>query len=670
MSGKAKAKRPKKYGEDGTRTASPAEPTSTVTARVGPVWNDATALLALCAVVVACYLPALVNGFVYDDVPLILLAKTPRTLHEITGLVTQGHWNNLPYYRPLPRLALGLEKLAFGEQATYYHLINAGLMGLAAAAAFAIFRLSVLHIPLGIAWMAAALVALHPLASDTVYPASAGPETLLYVVTLLGAVYAFLRSGRRWHAAALALLAASLLSKEHAIVGPMLFLLADVCGLSADAPAHRWAQWPDWVKRHAPVAAVVIVYFVLRSYFVAQGASITLAVTRHPEGPLLSLLYTLQTIFAPAVQLVYEPRKTYWLVLWRQAVWVVAVLLLARAILTQWKALRDPLTFFAAWTLVALLPTANFFMQETQYAERYVLLPYVGVVGLTAVLAARIARHGAARHPIYGVGVLLVCLAAGISVFRGTYYRDDETFLAQWAHTDPQPVEALAMLGEDRFRAGNIDSAIATYRAAINANPRACSFVYEPLGRALEAKGKLAEAIVNYRQAVAQRPQDRGAAQSLALALHKQTTQDGPGNDRQPTEVSSHDPVTLLNLGAAADNDGHSDEALRLFRQALDRESGSQLDAADRADVRAKAHYNIGRVLAQRGEIAEAMHEYERALTENPQYAYAHTNLGLLLLDRDQVKEAIAHFEAALRANPNLTNAQGALDRARAMQRR
>ena len=644
--------------------------TPSPTARRAERSGSRVALAALIVVVVLCYLPALENGFVYDDVPLIIATDTPHGWHEIAGLLTQGHWNNLPYYRPLPRLALGVEKIGFDDAAAGYHLVNALLMGLAVAAAFAIFRLPVLRLSLWIAWLAAALFALHPVASDTVYPASAGPETLMYIVALLWSVYAFLRPGRRWYALALLLLAAALLSKEQAIVAPLLFLLADVCGLSADAPARQWAQWPEWLKRYAPVAAAVVGYFLLRSYFVAKGAAEKLAITMYPEGPLMSLLYTLQTIFAPAVELIYEPRKTYWVVMWRQALWIAAVALLAIAIVRHRRELGRQVWFFVAWPFVAFLPTANVFLQETQFAERYVFLPYFGVVGAVALVSARAAKSATARRGVVLAGTALVGLAAGISLVRGTYYRDEETFLTQWATTDPQPVRALAMRGEDRFRAGDVDGAIAAYRDAITANPHACSWVYEPLGRALEAKGRLGEAIENYRHAVALRPDDSGAARSLMLALRKKGVRSDASSGGSPqTGGEPTDAIALLNLGVAADGEGHSDDALRYYHQAIAREPESSLSAADRSDLLAKAHYNIGRVLARRGETDEAMKEYQRALELNPRYAYAHTNFGLLLLDRGQIDDAILHFEAALEANPGLTLAQRSLDRARARKR-
>src|SRR5262249_58752993 len=105
---------------------------------------------------------------------------------------------------------------------------------------------------------AAALFALHPLASSTVYPIASGRETLLPSLWTLLAVYAFLRSGSRWYAVALAAFAAALFSKEQSVVVPALFVLADGLRLSADAPGGDLRRW---AARYLPIAAIVRLYF-------------------------------------------------------------------------------------------------------------------------------------------------------------------------------------------------------------------------------------------------------------------------------------------------------------------------------------------------------------------------------------------------------------------------
>ena len=69
------------------------------------------------------------------------------------------------------------------------------------------------------------------------------------------------------------------------------------------------------------------------------------------------------------------------------------------------------------------------------------------------------------------------------------------------------------------------------------------------------------------------------------------------------------------------------------------------------------AHYNLGNVLFERGEIAEAIRQYELTLKSWPNYPRAHNNLGLALYRQGKLDDAIGHYDLALRAAPNFAEA-------------
>jgi protein O-mannosyl-transferase len=73
------------------------------------------------------------------------------------------------------------------------------------------------------------------------------------------------------------------------------------------------------------------------------------------------------------------------------------------------------------------------------------------------------------------------------------------------------------------------------------------------------------------------------------------------------------------------------------------------------------AHNDLGMVLADRGQMAEAMEQYEQALKLNPTYAQAYNNLGNAFLQKGQIDEAIAQYKEALKINPNYAGAYNGL---------
>ena len=56
------------------------------------------------------------------------------------------------------------------------------------------------------------------------------------------------------------------------------------------------------------------------------------------------------------------------------------------------------------------------------------------------------------------------------------------------------------------------------------------------------------------------------------------------------------------------------------------------------------AHNSLGATLAERGQIGEAMAQFEKVLEIDPEDELAHSNLGIALAVRGELDEAIAHF--------------------------
>jgi protein O-mannosyl-transferase len=73
------------------------------------------------------------------------------------------------------------------------------------------------------------------------------------------------------------------------------------------------------------------------------------------------------------------------------------------------------------------------------------------------------------------------------------------------------------------------------------------------------------------------------------------------------------------------------------------------------------AHNNLALALGDRGELAEAINHFRRAVQINPAFAEAHTNLGHFLALQGSPWEAIPHLRRALQVNPEFANAHNTL---------
>ena len=193
------------------------------------------------------------------------------------------------------------QKGLHGNDPAPYHAFNLALAFAASLLLLALLRHAAFGIGRAPALFAAALFAVHPVTSECVHPIASGRETLIPVVFCLAALLAWLRAGLAWRALALASLAGALLAKEQAVVLPAILALADALGVSDDPPGRSLRRW---AARLAPVGAILLGYAVLRALVLGSAGGRRVAAFTAPLGPLLAVLYTLQTTFAPFAELV------------------------------------------------------------------------------------------------------------------------------------------------------------------------------------------------------------------------------------------------------------------------------------------------------------------------------------------------------------------------------
>jgi tetratricopeptide (TPR) repeat protein len=101
------------------------------------------------------------------------------------------------------------------------------------------------------------------------------------------------------------------------------------------------------------------------------------------------------------------------------------------------------------------------------------------------------------------------------------------------------------------------------------------------------------------------------------------------------------------NLGDALLQKGNVDEAIVQYQKALQ----IYPDYAE-------AHYNLGCALLKKGNVDEAITQYQKALQITPDDAGVHNNLGNALLTKGNVDEAVAHFQQALQITPDFAEAR------------
>ena len=212
---------------------------------------------------------------------------------------------NFPYYRPITRSTFALQKTIWGNAPRPYHLFNAVLAGAVTIAVFGLLRRPGMGIKFGAALIASLWFSLHPAVSECIYPAASGRETLLPMLVILLACWAYFGAGKQFYWLAMLLFAVALLCKEQAAVLPGIFVLAD----ALIAGAH-----PETPGNGSPGTSTGghSCRLLFRATPGIQCAVAALSDCRASLDPVYSLLYGIQTAVIPFAELHYEPTQMVW----------------------------------------------------------------------------------------------------------------------------------------------------------------------------------------------------------------------------------------------------------------------------------------------------------------------------------------------------------------------
>jgi Tfp pilus assembly protein PilF len=151
------------------------------------------------------------------------------------------------------------------------------------------------------------------------------------------------------------------------------------------------------------------------------------------------------------------------------------------------------------------------------------------------------------------------------------------------------------------------------------------------------------------------------------------STSSDPNGSRQPTvesRVPSSSPVAAKDAAARPGRDSGQVSPARTASDDLDaallsQRAGDFDDALaryrallERDELNAQTHNNLGLLYQEKGLLAEAARELERAVLLGPRNAGTLSNYGVTLLMLGRTDEAVAEFQAALKIDPGNLDAR------------
>jgi len=643
--------------------ASPAPP------RVPP------ALIAvLCAVLavatLAAYWGVHANGFVlFDD--NIYVGDNVHVKQGLSGasIVWALTATEAANWHPLTWFSHMLDVQLFGLDAGDHHLTSVLLHSINA-----ILLLILLFRMTGALWRStfvAALFALHPLHVESVAWIAERKDVLSTLFWLLttGAWMEYVKSKKAApYAFALVFYAMGIMSKPMVVTLPFALLLLDYWPFKRIAFPLRentetlkklvWEKAPMFVM----AAASCIVTVIAQRSGGAVKTMMDFPFDQRVANALHAYAAYLGKAFWPSALAVYYPHPH----LGFSALSIIAAFLGLACItaLAFVMGKRAPyLPFGWLWYLGTLVPVIGLMQVGDQaMADRYTYIPLIGIfIAIAWGLAAIVNGSRALRRAVTAAAAAALAVLFILTRIQTGYWRDTEALFAHALAVTKDNDLANYKLGCIRLEQGNLDEAIAYLTQVVRINPRHAEFTpfagllsegHTNLAIALNRRGRPAEALEHFQEALKYGPNNPQAMNNLGLALVQ--------SHQLPQAIETFEEAVrrvpdfadaqnnLANALAAADR---LEEAVGHYRQAL----RIRPDSAKTLD-------NLGLALGKLNRIPEAMERFQEAVRIDPDFAEAHYHLGIGLAHVRRFEEAREHYQKALQIRPDFPEARAALE--------
>ena len=598
------------------------------------------AAVALAAVVVAVFWPALRGELVYDDLQVVARNPCLRSFDRLPEALTGAYWDFLDeesaarigYWRPLTTLALFAAQQLGGGAPWVFHAVALGLHAAAAAVAFLLLRRLGGGDPA--AFAGALLFAVHPLQVEAVSWISAVSEPLQGLLVLLG-LWAHLRWRDRGSVgvpvATACCLAAGLAAKESAAALVPMALALDFARSRRDSAAQPGGPGNHMtsgtgtplLRAYGPLAVVGVLYALARMGVFHDWRAGFDRMPLHLGVPFARLASLRAEFFGGALELLAWPAR---LVLFREV----------RPVLPPSDpALQRALWWSGLWVVGLGLAA---WRRRRDLAGALLLIP-------AGVLPVLLRLEGVGRFPLSDRFLYLSVLGAAMFVARLLFGSLPRTVAAA-------VVLALALpLGlRARARIGVWENESTLFRHAVAETPRSV-YTNWGLGRVLLGEYRRTGDPVTLTEAL-DRFKD---AQDLA------SPPDGSPPD-PAVLVTAHDLLQanlgvgwyyLLCAGSTPDRCGFA-EAELVFRAALERFPESDL-----------ARVGLGVSLMHMGRLDQAANYLFEAVDINPLQPETWFHLGRLECMRGNWESAVSYFESSLELQPDDVAALTGLGEAR-----
>jgi tetratricopeptide (TPR) repeat protein len=506
-------------------------------------------VIALTFLVLLTYANSLQNEFLSDDIPSIVQNENIKTFSFVIA-------NPLAAVQPfiyflIYRIA-GPNPAAFRLVNILFHVGTVWLIYLI------ISRL----INSKVAFISAAIFAVHPILTESVTWISGGPYSWYSFFFLLSFLTYIRSHNLNSYIISLAFFIISMSLNPKAISLPFIFFLYEI----ALAKDKNWAKTLPFffVSGIWGLHLVGLVGQRLSSVqaFFPQASGIYNPAVQIP----IAITSYLKLIFWPKDLTLYHSELS--VTRFEYALQIIVFLLFLGLVLYSFR--HNRLVFFwLSFFFISLLPTLTPLRLGWVVAERYVYLGSIGIFVVISLVLYKLSKLHHVKIASYIIFGLIITALCARTVNRNIDWRSEDNLWIATAKTSPSDPQTHNNMGDVYGRHGDLSSAAREFEIAIQLNPNYAA-AYHNLGNTLRDMGERGKAIENYQKAVSFDPNLWQSYQNLAAIYWGQNKLDLTRDNLQKAiAINHHSSDLYANLGVIYLVQDNKDDAKKAFLEAL-----------------------------------------------------------------------------------------------------
>jgi tetratricopeptide (TPR) repeat protein len=592
-----------------------------------------THLIIVTALAFFTSLNTITNDFAYDDWWMFVKNPFMQSGRNLALVFFTNPWTPVDgpgltfyYFRPLIATFHIVEYHFFGTKAGAYHLINVIIHALVTGLVFIILR-KISDRP-RLAFIAAALFAVHPVHAESVAWISGVPDILVALFGLIIVyVYLLYRQAGQWYHVILmsGLFLGALLTKETALMLSATILLVEIylgksIGIRNLHFRRVFAVWGAF-------AVSIFVYLLLRFY--SNGGVLFNTEQRYP---LINVLATIPNVILKYLELLVVPSgysiyhfinpaadisfSTFWGPLLLIAIVVSLIVRFGSGLLVF------SVAWFGLWLLPALMILGTFVPAFHFAQERYLYLPSIGFCLSAALgfdwLYKKFGKSLWANRAMQVSFIFLIAALASVHARQNRVWHDTLSLIEHNAQVNSRLPEAHVALASEYLTEQRFPEAVEAASIARQLGPNNLD-AYRVSSMVAAGTNDLDNAVkyLEYGETIADKEYNSVwdvANVNLRLGqfyVKKNDLIKAEYNFRKAADVGSNIHA-WDELGQFYYNQGRFAESLNCFKQA-------ELHAPPRSGY---MHIKLGRVYEKLNQLSQARQEYEMYIRLVPEGRY------------------------------------------------